>query len=313
MDIRLLGRSFLLWGALMAFALLGVASAEKLVINCATGGSVNTAIKEAQPGDVIEVSGNCKETVLVPAEKANITLDGLGKATLSAAQDTAFTVTVLGRNITVKGFTITGGRIGIAVGRGAFVIIDSNKIGNTNPQGTPGFGIGVSVNQTSSVALVNNTIENNPLVGILIHERSSARIGFVEAVAAAQLAPNTIQNNAQGIIISRGGQARVVGGSISKNKGDGVRVERGGHLEIAASTINANGGNGISVTSGSGLELVIGPGTITDPNKTEAGQENAGLGLLVSLNSYATGRLGSLNGLKGSKQFDASSSDGLQP
>ena len=56
-----------------------------------------------------------------------------------------------------------------------------------------GWGIGINVGQHSFAAITSNTIEDNADVGIIVHEASSARIGFIDV--AARGAPNVIRNN----------------------------------------------------------------------------------------------------------------------
>jgi len=108
-----------------------------------------------------------------------ITLDGQGTATINILDPTMSTLFVRGTDITITGFTITGGSIGIVVARGGVATI------------------------------INNTIENNTGSGILVTENSSARIGFIfifDTVAS----PNVIQNNgSDGIRVQRTSFSRI--------------------------------------------------------------------------------------------------------
>jgi len=255
--------------------------------------SVQAAVNTTGAGPAtINVSGTCNENVLILERRHNITLNGVGSPTINGTDPTSPTVNVRGRGITIQGFTITGGEHRVLVSRGGAAIIHNNTIDGTGSAG----GHGILVNQHSSARITNNTIQNNPRSGVFVHEGSSARIGFVAADDTAA-SPNTIQVNAEnGITVSRSGHTRIVGNLISSNTGDGVRVTRGSHADVSSNTINGNGGDGILVSQNSGANLGEDTGTtiFDSPNSTTV--NNGGSGIRCRINSYANGRLGTLNG-----------------
>src|SRR5262245_40992912 len=58
------------------------AVADKIhMVNCDKGQTINDALKNADPGDTIRVSGICTERVAIKTER--LTLDGQGTAVLS--------------------------------------------------------------------------------------------------------------------------------------------------------------------------------------------------------------------------------------
>lgn len=140
--------------AVLLPALASTAVAATVTVNCDTGGKVQTALNAAQSGDTILVTGVCTENVSVRDELARITIDGQGSATISGPSAAAV-VTVLGRNITIRGFTISGGRQGFNVLRGGSALIDSNTIQGSDNQG-------ILVLQNGHARIVNNTIQLNP-------------------------------------------------------------------------------------------------------------------------------------------------------
>jgi len=76
----------------------------------------------------------CSENVAIPSEVIRITLDGQGKTVIQAPGNTADAIFIRGKDITVKGFTLTGGRDGIhlsGAAAGASAIIDGNTIQHT--------------------------------------------------------------------------------------------------------------------------------------------------------------------------------------
>jgi parallel beta-helix repeat protein len=126
--------------------------------------------------------------------------------------------------------------------------------------------------------------------------------------------PNTIQNNGRnGIRVIGSSSAVIIDNTISNNPKAGVQVLWASHALIASNTINGNGENGISVGENSGVNLGEDTGTELDesPNSTTA--NNTGFGINCFINSYANGRLGTLNGASGAKSFAGNCVDSLEP
>ncbi|MCA1560272.1 MAG: right-handed parallel beta-helix repeat-containing protein [Acidobacteria bacterium] len=211
-------------------------------------------------------------------------------------------VLVAGRNITLRGFTITGGRNGVAVLRGGTALIDSNVIRESAENG-------INVAQHSYARIVNNTIQLHPAAGIRVLENSFARIGFLDLENPVSRG-NVIANNGPlgGVIVQRSAGASLVGNSISGNEGPGVSVMAASHADLAGNQIDGNGADGVSVTQHSFAQLGEGPGIFSPPNET--GAPNLGYGLSCSLNSAVDGQLGTLTGAAGQRRFDSSCANG---
>jgi parallel beta-helix repeat protein len=260
-------------------------------VTCTGSGTpLQAAIDAANPGDTITVTGPCSENVVIAAYQNNITLDGGGLATIDGIVSTSPTILSLGREITITGFTITGGSPGILVDRGGTARIDGNTIENT-----AGFGIALGLN--SGATIINNTIQSN-LNGIGLAENSSARIGlFSHGDTVAK--PNTIQNNGVfGIFVAGSSYALIVGNMISNNTVGGVGVVSASQADISDNIINGNL-YGILVSQNSGVNLGNDTGAlpVNLPNFTTV---NNGLwGVRATLGSYVDGRRGSLKGVKG--------------
>jgi nitrous oxidase accessory protein NosD len=110
------------------FSASPVARADAIAVDCGGGERVQPAIDRARPGDTVVVSGSCDEHVTVREEAARITLDGQGTATIHGPNPALAVLTVLGRGIAIRGFTLSGGEAGIAVWRGGTALIDGNTI-----------------------------------------------------------------------------------------------------------------------------------------------------------------------------------------
>jgi len=267
-------------------------------------GALQRAIDRARPEDTILVSGTCNENVNIPVGKDLITLNGGGKATIHGPDATLNTIMVRGRGITITAFTITGGRAGVDVGRGGTAVIDGNTIESTGRNG-------ITVGGWGTANIVNNTIQKNASHGILVNGNSWAFIGFRTADATVA-SPNIIRNNGiHGISVTLSASARIVGNTISDNMRNGVSVDRASQANISDNTIDANGQNGIFVTENSGVNLGsdTGTGIFDAPNRTTV--NNTLRGISCRMGGYGNGRLGTLNGNSGPKDFGTSCIDSL--
>ncbi len=159
-------------------------------VDCDKGETIQTKIDEAKAGDVIEITGTCNENLVIRKELHDITLDGQGTAaTIDGPDSTRNAIHIRGKGITVRGFTITGGRNGIAIVRGARATIEGNRIYRTDRRA-------ILVSRNSSAWIMNNTIQNNPRGGILIHTNSRAQIGVSGPPGERVFSPNTILKTA---------------------------------------------------------------------------------------------------------------------
>ncbi|HXV78899.1 MAG TPA: right-handed parallel beta-helix repeat-containing protein [Candidatus Binatia bacterium] len=289
---------------ILLFTLPGEAATTKLT--CSPKNTIGNALKKLKPGDTLLVTGSCNENVEIAVEVSRITLDGQGKATINGPDSSKPTIRVTGRGITIKGFTITGGQQGIQVWGGGDAEIDGNTIENVGR-------FGIQLARTSTALIVNNTIRNNANNGITVGGSSYALIGIRSGLDKTT-SPNTIENNGgAGITVGRASAARIAGNTIRNNKGNGVTVTRTSQADISNSTIEGNGGDGINLTQNSAVSLGVGTGTgIFDLANTTA-SNNGGVGIRCSKNSSVDGRLGSVNGSKGPKEFDPSCVEGLTP
>lgn len=283
-----------------------LAEGATVKLTCSGKDTIANALKKLKPGDTLLVSGTCNENVEIPFEAARITLDGQGKATINGPDSAIPTVTIRGRGIAIKGFTVTGGREGIQVPAGGEALIDGNTI-----QGIGRFGI--QVNRASSAVIVNNTVRNSTGQGITIGGSSYALIGIRSGLDKTT-SPNIIENNGgPGINIARSSSARIVGNTIRNNKGNGIAISRGSQADASNNTIDGNAQDGISVTQNSGVSLGVGTGTGIFDVQNSTTSPNAAVGIRCTRNSSVDGRLGTVNGSKGARESDASCSDGLAP
>lgn len=301
---RHIARTFCNTAVIVAWLWLSSSPAEAatVTVDCDAGRTIGGALGGLKAGDTLAVTGTCREHVVIPAEVARITLDGQGKATIQGSGPTADAIFVTGKNITIKGFKIIGGRDGIHLSGPAAVVIDGNVIQDN--------GRGIHLDKGSIGRIVNNTIQNNRGVGINIIENSYARIGFL-IPPDATLRPNTIQNNqGHGIHVGRTSSAWVASNTITSNRGGGVVVNRSSQADVVGNTIAGNHGDGIAVSHNSGVNLRS-EGTLRreGPNQTDPTMKNSGVGIRCVIGGYVDGPLGTLAGVQGTKEFDNTCTD----
>jgi parallel beta-helix repeat protein len=280
------------------------ANAATVAVDCDAGNTITSALAGVRPGDTVLVSGTCREHVSITTEMARITLDGQKKTTIhhpggpAASQHAVY---IRGNEITIKGFTVTGGLDGIHLSGPASALIDGNVVVNNR-------GRGIHIDKGSIARILNTTIEGSGNIGISITGTSYAYIGvFIPRLPA--LSPNTIRNNAgPGISIERSSGAWIVGNTISGNKGSGIAVHRNSQADVMGNVINANGGDAISVSYNGGVNLSS-ESRSDGPNQTAAGQNNGGAGIRCLIGGYVEGPIGTVAGTQGAKAFDNSCAD----
>lgn len=275
-------------------------------VDCDAGERIQDRIAVARPGDTIVVSGTCRETINIPSEVIRITLDGQGKAAIDvpAKGDGFF---IRGKDITIKGFTISAGRDGIhlsGASGGAAATIEGNIIRKTGRHG-------IHMDHSGVSRIAGNTIEEVPGFGIDVGESSVARIGYL--LRPLGRAANTIRRCGEhGIAVTRGSAARIVGNKIEGNGGSGVFVSRNSQADVFGNSISGNGGNGITASQNSGVNLGNEDRMFDlGPNETDAASKNAGFGVSGSVGGYADGPMGTLDGIRGAKDIDKTCVDRL--
>lgn len=262
-------------------------------VDCNAGAAIASILSTVKPGDVVLVQGTCRENVVIQSEVQRITLDGQEKTTISPPDAGRPAVQVLGREITIKGFTVTGGSFGIAINRGATAILDHNTVRNATNSG-------FEVSHNSFARIINNTVERNQQHGILILGSASVHIGVLATDDQAP-SPNLVRDNAvDGIQVLRASTARIIGNTISGNGRNGLTVQQASHADVAGNLIDGNAQQGIRVVGNSGVNLADSAMLLfTRPNTTTT--PNGRFGIQCELGAYIEGLVGSLTGKAGAK------------
>jgi nitrous oxidase accessory protein NosD len=179
------------------------ADAATLPVDCDAGEKIQANLDQAKPGDVIEVKGVCNESVQVASEMVRVTLGGTTNATIQPPPDKDG-IFIRGRDITIRGFVITGVRDGIhpsGQASGASAVIEGNTIRQAKRWG-------IHLDQSSVARIGGNVIEDVGSHGVDVGESSNARIGFI----IFDPLPNAIRKvGGHAIPIHDGSTARILG------------------------------------------------------------------------------------------------------
>jgi len=277
----------------LGLAVVSRVTAETVTVDCNTGGALGPVLSRLQRGDVVLVQGTCRENVLIQAGVNHITLDGQGKGTIHAPDARQPGVQVLGREITIKRLTLTGGQFGIAINRGATAIVEGNTMQNAALSG-------LEVSQNSFARVVNNIIRQNQSHGVLVLGSASVHFGVMQTGDRVPQ-PNVVENNGgDGIMILRSSTARIIGNTISGNRRHGLTVQQTSHADVAANVFNGNGQDGIRVFGNSGVNLADSALRLFEqPNTTTTA--NGRFGIRCEVGAYIEGALGTLSGNAGAK------------
>lgn len=181
--------------------------------------TIQKKVDKANPGDVIEVSGDCRENIII--ENNRITLRAVAGATLTAANPDGTTIRVRGLNTRILDFaSISEGRNVIIVERGASALIQSNTIEDGRR--------GIRVHQGAYASIVGNIIQNNDVSG--------GRDGIaVVQLASADIVSNTItRNGGNGILVGDGSAADIDDNTITDNVSNGILVRFTSHIRLSS-------------------------------------------------------------------------------
>jgi hypothetical protein len=274
---------WLLSGLCFWIFLPGSAQAVTLNVNCnAQAGQLHTiagALKLLNPSgpNTINVSGSCNENVLIQSFQ-NLTLNAISGASITDASGGAgFVVDIEdSTEVTLQGFTINGGDIGVFCGDLSVCRFKNNTIQNATAS-VSGDGIGVQVGR-SRASFNGDVVQHNSVRGVNVANGSTAygfniqvnNNGFdgINIVGGSLFFgdPVSIQNNGTfGVNVANHSTFTLFAGAITGN-GSGVTVRGAAEANFESFdgpiNISGNGGNGVQIHDLSFALFVNGaPGT----------------------------------------------------
>jgi len=169
--------------------------------------TIQAAVDWAEAADTIHVTeGTYDEHVTV--DKSLTLIGENAEATIIDGSGTNAVIRVTADDVTIRGFSIRNGDIGVDVSSCSQTYIANNIIGYNN--------IGVDVDNSSSFCIIKqNTISNNNQTGIKVEDYSSDNTVF----------NNTIQNNLCGIHVANQSHSNSIKDNVISSNSYGICLD----------------------------------------------------------------------------------------
>jgi hypothetical protein len=237
-------------------------------VNCnAPAGQLSTiagALKLLGPSgpNTINVSGSCNENVLIQSFQ-NLTLNAISAASIADASGGAGIVVDIedSTDVTLQGFTINGGDVGVFCGDLSVCRFKNNTIQNTTAS-VSGDGVGVQVGR-SRATFDGDVVQHNSGPGVIIGNGSTAYGVNIQSnsngLAGIRISgsfftgdPASFQNNGTfGVRLINHSTFNLFAGAITGNALSGVTIEGASMANIQGgdgpTNISSNGGNGVAI------------------------------------------------------------------
>jgi hypothetical protein len=188
---------------------------------------------ESEGTNTILVSGSCKENITIQSMD-NLTLTAQNGASITDPSNGNLDVIdiVDSRRVSINGFTIDGGAVGVLCSGYSLCRFSANTI-----QNSPGFGVDVIASQAH---FDGDTLQNNASRGLAII--NGGQVGGVSL---------TIQGNGDGVVLVTKGVLILVNSIVQGNQNRGIFAVEGSTIRLEASTLTANSGDGIQLRQSS--------------------------------------------------------------
>ena len=228
--------------AFFLFVAFGAASqcaqAANLIVNCDKKDTIHKALKlladsNPQGPNTITVAGSCRDNLVIQSMD-RLTLITKNGASITDRSDGSLAVVAIldSHSVTVQGFTINGGFVGVGCYTASVCYLTGNTV-----QAAAAFGVGVGGG--SHAFLGSNVIQNSAFRGSRVEDGSQMFSGN-----------DVFQGNAaQGIVVF-GGSYFVASSSSFLNNGVGIEGVSS-NLRLNGGTISGSIGNGMTILGGS--------------------------------------------------------------
>ena len=221
------------------------AQATTLRVRCSGNtvpSKINDALKLLNPAgpNTLKVVGTCNENVFIQGFN-RLTLIADPTATINdASGGTDIAVNIDdSTDITLQGFTVTGGVIGVLCGNFSVCRFEGNTIQGASVAGVQAY--------QSRASFETNTIQNNAN-GLVSLESSSVRSNGGLIIQ---------QNQGSGVIVDTGGSFHAFSTTIRDNSSNGIDALNHGSVLLLATTVTGNSANGVNVTGHSAADFEV--------------------------------------------------------
>jgi hypothetical protein len=237
------------------------ARAANLTVNCDRKETIHKAVKlladsNPQGPNTITVSGSCRDNVLIQSMGRLTLITKKGASITDRSNGSSAVVAILdSQSVTVQGFTINGGFVGI----GCYAASVCSLTGNTVEAAVIGLGVGSG----SRAFLVSNVVQNSSFEGSDVEDGSqmfssndvfqdNAAQGITFGGGAYFVATNSSFLNNGGGILAAESNLRLQGVTISGSVGNGMTMRAGSTAVFQEGvTVTSNGGDGIHLEDAS--------------------------------------------------------------
>jgi len=244
------------------------AQGSKFNVNCGKSEKINSLLKvltkaAVPPPITINVSGTCKESVLIQ-NFDRLTLNAKpGAVIVGASKNVDPAIFIVASDfVTVQGFTVQGGVVGVQCGDNSVCNLISLTVEMATTDGV--------VFARSGGDVISDVLQNNAGRGLVVRNGSKTLVagGMVQG------------NGGAGIAVISGSQLTLQSALIQNNAGSGVRAAQDATVRLSDNTISANGGHGIFIDtqSNASLEQDVTGNVVTG---------NGGVGVLLGDLSFA--------------------------
>jgi hypothetical protein len=239
-------------------------------VKCEGGQSLAAAVRHAKEGETIQVSGTCRERVLITTPR--LTLAGAGTAVIDG------TGVALGADPELDGLVVIDGVLGVR--------LEGLTIQHAS-------GNGVLARRGAAFVMSDSLVQDNAATGIVVLDHSGAeltncvstrnRLGLDVVTSSAAVLKGTFSSshNGNGVDVNGASIVELRGAEVelNENDGHGLTAASGSHVAIfgwqaaAGSTLTANG-NGFA-----GLVFPLGTLTAYVPAVISASHNTFGIRL----------------------------------
>ena len=276
------------------------ANAVNVTVNCnlpAPIGRISFALKFINPQgpNTITVMGTCKENVVIQGfdRLTLIAKPGAVITDASGGQQNAVIQINDSRRISIEGFTISGGNVGVACYDYSLCRLSGNTI-----TGTAQRGVDIS---DSDVTFSGDVIKNNAIQGVYATRTHivATNLTLQENLNGLTLFTGTlvgtgwsVSNNTQDAIFVASSSFQLIDSNISSNGWSGIDATDLVDLSLENNTVTGNGYNGVFV--GDNSVAWFGGGSYTG-NGYVWGAPDIGCGANYSLAKNIAGLYGTTN------------------
>ncbi len=262
---------------------INTATADVLPVYCDKGDLLNDTIAMANSGDVIEVSGVCREAITI--NKDGLTLNGT-KGSVIDGTSRSIPLTIDGAHrVAVNGLVIRNGIHGVLGKQNASfkmsnVVVKNNAVMGIRLEGGTSLEIqdskvknnkvfGVDIDRASELMVTGRFVsKDNGVFGMIFSTNSSGTFKNAEVV---------VKNNILGIQVGLNSSLNVADAKtvvkVNNNQSTGLTIVSGSSLLVFEGKIIATNNqfnHGVSVNSNSSIDLDRG-GTIISKNNGQDG------------------------------------------